>query len=189
MEAIGKMAALPEDISPIQIGTTLVHAGRTHTVIGRYIMAWADGRWTEWFIDDGTAQGWLAHAQGFFAVAFESPLQPDLAARAWPALDDEVAIDGTTYSVADLLEATCIGAEGELPFPAVPGRVIHYADMLGPGAEFASLELADDKRTLFVGTYAAFDDLNFAGLRPLEGWKVPAPGQARRLDPQFPPAR
>jgi len=185
IESIGTMSALPEDISPLQIGTVLTWANRRYTLLGRDIMAWADGSWTEWFMDAGGMPGWLAHAQGFFSTAFEHPLPPDLAAASWPVLDARLTIDGTPYRVADLKQAHCIGSEGELPFPAVPGRIIDYADMLGPSGTFASLEQAGPDRALFVGANATYDELHFENLRPVEGWAPPKPGPARAGDPQF----
>ncbi len=41
--AIGAMASLPDDISPLQIGTDLTLDGRRYTVLGRVRMYWADG--------------------------------------------------------------------------------------------------------------------------------------------------
>jgi Domain of unknown function (DUF4178) len=187
VEAIGKMALLPEDISPLQVGTTLIHADRHFTLLGRYRMGWADGAWTEWFMDDGSSQAWLAHAQGFLSVAFEHELPPALAAAPWPALGDELTVDANTYRVTDLKQATCIGSEGELPFAAIPGRVVHYADMTGRSAGFASLEQSDDGRQLYTGMNVGFEGLRFDNLRPVEDWTPPVAGPARARDPQFPP--
>jgi hypothetical protein len=173
LESIGRMASLPEDISPLQIGTTLVYSDRRYTLLGRYCMGWADGVWTEWFIDDGTAPGWLVHAQGFFSVAFEHPVAPPLDTAPWPAAGMEIVIDDTSYRVTDLKEAKCIASEGELPFAAKPGLTIGYADMLSRSGGFATLEESQGARSLSVGQNLAFDDLRFANLRPLEGWTPP----------------
>jgi hypothetical protein len=187
VEAIGRMASLPDDISPLQPGTTLQYANRQFTLMGRYRMGWADGAWTEWFMDDGTSQGWLAHAQGFLSVAFEHPMPPALAAAPWPALGDAVTVDGKVYRVSDLKQATCTGSEGELPFAAVPGRVVSYADMTGSAASFASLEQSEDGPRLYIGANVTFDELRFENLRSIEGWTAPSMGTGRAGDPQFPP--
>jgi len=183
LEAIGRVASLPEDVSPLQIGTTLRYGDRRYTLLGRYWMAWADGVWTEWFMHDGEKHGWLAHAQGFFSVAFEHAMLPSLATAPWPAAGKEIIIDDTTYRVTDLKTAKCIASEGELPFAAKPQLMIAYADMLSRSASFASLEESQEPetkdqetggtRSLFVGQNVDFDDLRFANLRPLEGWTPP----------------
>jgi DNA-directed RNA polymerase subunit RPC12/RpoP len=173
LESIGRVASLPEDISPLQIGTTLRYRDQRYTLLGRYWMGWADGVWTEWFMDDGTSQGWLAHAQGFFSVAFEHAMLPSLETAPWPAAGMEIIIDDLSYRVTDLKSAKCIASEGELPFAAKPQLMIGYADMLSSSGGFATLEETEGARSLFVGQNVDFDDLHFANLRPLEGWTPP----------------
>ncbi len=186
VEAIGRMASLPDDISPLQIGTKLAHAGRLYILLGRTRMSWDDGAWTEWFMDDGTVQGWLTDAQGFLSVSFEQPLPPRLATAAWPVLGDAVTLEAKVYRVSDLKQATCIGREGELPFAAPRGRTARYADMISQSAGFASLEESGEGRRLYAGAYVSFDELHFDALRPVDGWTRPGPGDPG--DPQFPPA-
>jgi len=72
LEAIGTMATLPDDMSPLQIGTDGFYQGTRFSLVGRMKIGWKDGSWNEWFMlaDDGR-KGWLAEAQGFYAVSFE----------------------------------------------------------------------------------------------------------------------
>lgn len=72
VESIGKMAVLPEDSSPFQIGTEGIYAGVRFALIGRMKIGWSDGTWNEWFfVTDRGKKGWLAEAQGFYALSFE----------------------------------------------------------------------------------------------------------------------
>lgn len=169
---IGKMADLPDEITPLQLGAQLRHAGQTYALLGRLRMAWADGAWNEWFVDGGDRRGWLAEAQGFFALCFEEALPPSLAG-APPALGSTVTIGGRNFRVSDIKQATCVGSEGELPFPAPRGRVATYYDMIEPTGCFAGLEIADDEKRLYVGVYLRTSSLVFSGLRPVEGWTEP----------------
>jgi hypothetical protein len=187
VEAIGAMASLPDDISPLQVGTDLTIGGRRYTILGRVRMYWADGAWNEWFMDDGATPGWLIEAQGFFSVAFPLPMPPGFATNPWPALGTAITIDGVTYHVTDLKQATCAGSEGELPFTAPRGRQVRYADLTGADGGFAGLEEAEDGRTLYVGRNIHFDDVAFNNLRGVEGWIAPA-GDARLAgDPEYSP--
>src|SRR5262249_33845661 len=71
LEMLGKMAELQDDMSPIQIGTSGFFGGRFFDVIGRLKVFYSEGIWNEWYtiFDDGK-EGWLAEAQGFFAMCF-----------------------------------------------------------------------------------------------------------------------
>lgn len=197
VEAIGKMAELPDDISPFQIGTAGKFKNVSFTLIGRMKIGWHDGSWNEWFMfsDDGR-KGWLAEAQGFLAVSFEveGGLNPDneralkehigkmenspwdSSAESSSALGLLIVIQNKHFEVADVKQAECIGSEGELPFTAPKGRKTTSIDLLGKNGEFAGIEYDDSgKPRLFVGEYAEFDDLKFSNLRELPGWKPSTP--------------
>src|SRR4051812_49254224 len=75
VEAIGKMAELPDDISPFQIGTTGTFRKIHFALAGRMKIGWEDGCWNEWFFftDEGK-KGWLAEAQGSLILSFEEAL-------------------------------------------------------------------------------------------------------------------
>ena len=176
VEAIGVMADLPAEMTPLQVGTELSYDGGRFTLVGRVRMAWPDGAWNEWYMLDGDRAGWLAEAQGFLAVSFEQPVADakGLDGMGAPSLDWLVSVGGKGYRVTDIKEARCVGSEGELPFRAPRGRVATYADMLGEGAGFAGLEQSDDGQRLFTGEYVAFDRLGLRNLRAVEGWGPPA---------------
>lgn len=72
--SIGIMAALPEDMSPLQLGSIGKYKGNNFAILGRLKLAWEDGMWNEWYclFDDGK-EAWLAEAQGSFA--FNTPLE------------------------------------------------------------------------------------------------------------------
>ena len=58
-------------------------------------------------------------------------------------------------------------AQGELPFAVAPGRELHYADLSGPGGQFATLDYGTGNaaEALYVGREVTLADL---GLRPRE---------------------
>src|SRR5579884_2268728 len=125
VEAIGKMADLPADISPFQIGTTGKYKHISFTLVGRVKIGWHDGCWNEWFMftDEGK-KGWLAEAQGSLAISFETELPPGKAlppAQSLPSLGQILSLHDAFFTVTDLKQAECLGSEGELPFPAPKG--------------------------------------------------------------------
>lgn len=174
---IGQAADLPDEMTPIQVGTVVTAAGTPFTVAGRVRMSWEDGFWNEWFLaGDGPAgAGWLAEAQGTWAVSFPCPLEeaqglnPDMP----PALGDPVRIRGRAFRVSDVKAASCVGSEGELPFAAERGWTALYADMLSEDGGFAGAEYSDDGARLFLGQYVTFASLRPRNLRPVEGWTAP----------------
>ena len=51
IEAIGVIADLLPDVSPLQIGTRGKWRGREFTLLGRIRLSWEEGSWTEWFLE------------------------------------------------------------------------------------------------------------------------------------------
>ena len=60
LEALGQMAQLPDDISPLKLGSRGKYKNTVFEVIGRLKVAWSEGYWNEWFVlfENGMA-GWL----------------------------------------------------------------------------------------------------------------------------------
>jgi Domain of unknown function (DUF4178) len=190
VEAIGRMAALPDDMSPLQIGTEGRYDNEHFAIIGRLKVGWRDGMWNEWHVlTDGGRRGWIAEAQGSFAISFDveggldEHLREVIAGRlAVPAPGDaasgggavaagfEIVLDGTWLRAVDVKDATCLGSEGELPFAAPKGRRSLNIDFLGRGGEFATVEVEGETYRAFKGSYVEWDQFRFANLRPLEGW-------------------
>jgi hypothetical protein len=172
VEAIGQMAQLPPDLSPLQLGVRGKIDGEDFHIIGRVRLAYDEGSWNEWcaLFPDGR-YGWIAEAQGFFMVSFEVaapadfPIKPDdLRVGAGVTLGEE------TFAVVDRKHTTCLGGEGELPFVAQPERRATSVDFTGPGVCFANAEFSDDGTRVFVGRYARFDEFGFFNLRAVPGW-------------------
>jgi Domain of unknown function (DUF4178) len=177
VDSIGKMAELPDDVSPFQLGTEGVYKGTRFSLIGRMVIGWEEGRWSEWFmhVDDGR-RGWLAEAQGFLAVSFEEPLPDEAKARLRkPMLGAVLRLGRAAFSIADVKEAQCIGSDGELPLLASTGRKTTSVDLVNRDGGFASVEFAKDsaEARCYIGEYVEFDQLRFIGLRELPGWKMP----------------
>ena len=182
LEAIGKMAELPPDLSPLQFGTTGEFDGLAFTLIGRVRVAYDEGSWNEWCALFGDGRyGWVAEAQGFFQVSFETQPPSALSNTNTLAAGQLVEVEGQSYRVMDRKETVCLGSEGELPFAAAPGRKATSIDLAGAEGRFAGVEYADGAVRFFLGAYAQFDDLKFDKLRPVPGWSedAVAPAEAQ----------
>lgn len=168
---IGKMAVLTEDTSPLQLGTQGRYEGRLFQLIGRLKQQWSDGSWNEWCaLFNDARHGWLAEAQGFYMVCFEIETPPALPARDALQADMNIQVGDDTYHVDDIKDVTCVGSEGELPFPAPQGRKGTSVDLSADGGKFACIEYADEGTRLSLGQYVDFRDLKLSFLRKLDGW-------------------
>ncbi len=188
VKAIGTMAALPDDMSPLQIGTGGFYKGQRFNIVGRMKIGWEDGLWNEWFLvmDDGR-KGWLAEAQGNYAISFEvdepqilpkkeedfnSQLDglPELSSTKDLKLGSYITLGSLRLKIVDVKQAICLGSEGELPFIAPKGRKTLSLDLLGSEGEFGNIEILDGKHRVYLGDYVEWDEMRCENLRTLEGW-------------------
>lgn len=169
---LGKMAVLASDMSPLQIGVQGSLDRADFEIVGRLRLSWSDGNWNEWYVmfHDGR-DGWIADAQGTYAVSFEQrdtdvlpPLGKIKVGLSWQFGGP------SSYQVDDIKEITCTGSEGELPFQGAKGRRSMSVDLSGQGQTFAALDYAEGRTALYLGRYVEFDQLSLTGLRELEGW-------------------
>jgi hypothetical protein len=182
VEAVGKAASLPFDVSPVQIGMRGTFETYGFEVIGRVRWGWTDGSWNEWLLlfDDGS-NAWLGEAMGQYMMLRERPLG-DIDAAAVNALaagetvpiGSTAEIDGEPLIVSDAREATCIAAEGELPFTAPTGLTIYSVDFRSQSGRCASLQREAGLPSFYDGRYVTLAELAPRGLRALEGWPAPA---------------
>lgn len=170
IESLGQMAQVPDDVSPLKIGSQGVYGGTRFSLIGRLKVAWDEGYWNEWHLlfEDGR-QGWLGEALGFYMVSFEmkeTGKVPD-ASKLKPGKKYQL-LPGETYFVDDIKEAVCVASEGELPFRALQGRKTTSVDLSDSASRYGCIEYSKtDGVRLFLGRYVKFEDLQFANLRDL----------------------
>jgi hypothetical protein len=172
LESLGKMALLPVDMSPLQIGTRGKYQNASFELVGRMKIGWEDGSWNEWYavFDDGR-EGWLAEAQGFWMMSFQSNETKQIPKLQKLFVGSTFTPSaGLIFQVDDIKAATCVGSEGELPFQSPKGRKTTSVDLSGPDNQFACIEYSDEGLRLYVGEYVDFEDFHFSGLREIDGW-------------------
>lgn len=171
LSVIGKISDLQYDLTPLQVGTVGSFDSKTFELIGRLKIKYSDGFWNEWhaLFSDGLT-GWLAEAQGFYAVCFEGK-KPEIDRDGIGVGRQMVLGEGTLYEVEDMREVICMFSEGELPFNAVQGRESLSVDLSGADLAMATIEFAKDQTRFYEGHYQEFDEFNFRNLRIIDGWK------------------
>jgi hypothetical protein len=77
------------------------------------------------------------------------------------------------FSVTDIKQVNCLGAEGELTDVFKNGEAVLSIDLRGTGLEFATVEYRSGQVTAFIGRFVEFADCRFSNLRRLAGWDAP----------------
>lgn len=173
---IGKSAVLPFDVSPIQLGTRGKCDGVNFEVIGRVRWGWTDGSWNEWYLQcsDGR-QRWLGEAMGQYLFLTENDkLSSDPVIQAFAAGDPiEVGYSIASFVATDVKEATCLGGEGDLPFPTPTDWTMTSVDFRDAGGGSLSVQRDRQGVSAYQGRYVSLIDLEPKGLRKIDGWTIP----------------
>lgn len=165
LEDIGKMAALAEDRSPLQLGSEGVWQGLHFALIGRIQLKYSQGLWNEWHLMfDDMRTGWLSEAAGEYVVSFLYPVQEPLPAFAELQPGQRLTLASRAWTVTDIEDAECVAGEGELPFKVGPGYQAPVVD-LRSGDNFATLDYSETPPLLFVGSPVPFKSLKMTNLR------------------------
>ena len=180
---IGKISAVLEDFSPIQMGAAGSFGGRNFTVIGRLQVRYDAGMWNEWYLlfDDGSAS-WLGDSSGLFVITTPreaaGPL-PDFGAI---TPGNQYQIGGESFTAAEKREAECIGGQGELPFRVGEGWRIRVADFRRE-TQFVTLDYTDGEvPVVYNGMAVTLANLKFQLLRDDEQIKASTGRYRGKLD-------
>lgn len=168
LQKVGKVADLPPNSSPIQVGTEGVFGKRSFVVTGRIIYEYDQGNWNEWhFVTNDGTSGWLSDAQLNYAVTF--PVQSQKLPRECN-VGEQYTWSGQTYVVSTITKAHYRGVEGELPFEYWDKSDVVFVDLMSESEKFATIDYSEDPPLLFLGESVEFEDLKLKNLRSFEGW-------------------
>ena len=171
IESLGKMTEMPQDMSPLQIGTTGIFEGSKFEVVGRQRIGWESGSWNEWYLYfDSGKDGWLADAQGFYMVSFQMIEQTKIPKLSSLKIAEPIQLNGSQYIIDDIHQVACVGSQGELPVKSLKGRKSTSVDLVGPNNSFGNIDYSTEGDRLFFGKYIDFDNLKFMNLREIDGW-------------------
>lgn len=180
LDAIGKSAVLPFDVSPLQLATAGTVDGQSFTIVGRVRWGWSDGSWNEWLLECGDGrQRWLGEAMGTFMLTEEradlmaSSAASKFAAGEQVAIGYEISVGGETFTAADIKEAHCLGGEGDLPFPTPTGWTMTSVDFRSESGAAISLQRDKEETHAWLGRYVDLAELKPVNLRTIDGWSIP----------------
>lgn len=171
LEQVGVASAVPDNASPIQIGTEGVWQERTFAVAGRIVYEYDSGTWNEWHLalNDGSS-AWLSDAQLEYSVTFLAPVAAPSFSQLRPGTPVHLA--DRDWIVGSITEAKYRGVEGDLPFEYFDKDTALFADLRTTSGEFCTIDGTETPPLVFVGRAASFEELRLSGLREFEGWTV-----------------
>jgi len=165
LEDIGKMAALAEDRSPLQLGAEGSYKGVHFALIGRIQLKYSQGIWNEWhLLFDDMRTGWLSEAGGEYVLTFlkfsPEPIPPFEELK----IGQRFVLAGRPWTVSNIENAECIAGQGELPFKVGAGYPVPAVD-LRDGTNFATIDYSETPPLIFVGQAVEFKSLKMTNLR------------------------
>lgn len=174
LEDIGKMAALAEDRSPLQLGAEGRWNGLHFALIGRIQLKYSQGLWNEWHIlFDDMRTGWLSEAGGEYVLSFLKFAPEGIPKFEEIRVGESVTLAKRSWEITNIENAECIAGQGELPFKVGAGYAAPVVD-LREGDNFATLDYSETPPLFFVGSPVKFESLAMTNLRdPSAGGAIP----------------
>lgn len=165
LEDLGKVAALVDTLSPLELGLTGVYQQKSFELVGHVQYRHASGAvWDEWYIAFSNGNyGWLAEAQGRFYVTTRRSTKKQVELPPFDAMapGEKITIGSPPpLTVNEAGEATLIAAEGELPFRPDFQSPHRYVDLSGALARFATIDYGESPPILFVGEQVTLADIH-----------------------------
>ena len=170
LRKIGESAEVFDDHTPLQLGAAGRYQGASFTIVGRLQYRYADGTWNEWhaLFESGPElqkSGWLSDDNGRYVVAFDAPLQTQVPPPENLQPGAPLTVNGENWSVASVVAAKLIAAQGELPRRPNLEKGFVVADLRSPRGEVGTLDYTEPARPLWsVGRSVSLSDLAMTGL-------------------------
>src|ERR1700761_1285300 len=189
LRKIGTSAEVFDDFTPLTIGASGSWQGASFMLVGRLQFGTDDGPWNEWHaLFDNGRSGWLSEDNGRYVFAFDAPTPADAPRPERLQAGAGVTVDGRAWSVASVVQAKLLAAQGELVQPPPADRAIVISDLRNTADEVATLEAIDAATLVWsVGKPVRLADLKMSGLREdIVGGGGGGPGE-KTLKAQSPP--
>lgn len=167
----GEIADVPDDASPVQLGTEGVYRNVAFQAVGRIVYEYDQGSWNEWHLlfSDGKS-GWLSDAQLEYAVSFLTKSPASLPTSNAITRGMEFTWNDAVYEVTTITNARYRGVDGELPFEYWGKGSMKFADLRTRDGRFGTIDYSEDPPLLFLGEAVEFGELKLRNLREFEGW-------------------
>ena len=168
-----QVTAMPEDLTPLQIGTGGGIDLQPFEIIGRLRLQYEDGYLNLWFLHtSGQVMSWLAESFGQYTLC-KSAIIPTLYDRLLrEEVGENIHLSARESFTIDHMQ-TCIDwdREGELPAFRNEVRFSKHFEMSTPNRDYAfAWQNRADEAMVVVGRTYPFEHFCFTNLRPLNEW-------------------
>ena len=166
LRKIGESAELFDDHSPLQLGASGKAQGLAFTLVGRLQYRYGEGTWNEWHaLFDSGRGGWLSEDNGRYVLAFDAALDGAVPVAESLRPGASLVVNGQAWSVASVVAATLIAAQGELPAAPNLTRGFVVADLRNTRGEVGTLDYSDAAQARWsIGSSVAISELAMTGL-------------------------
>jgi len=189
LRKIGTSAEVFDDFTPLAIGAGGSYQGTGFMLVGRLQFGTDEGPWNEWHaLFDNGRSGWLSEDNGRYVFAFDAPAPLDAPRPERLQAGARVTVDGRPWSVASIVQAKLLAAQGELVAPPPAGRAIVISDLRNAADEVGTLQAVDAASLVWsVGRSVRLADLKMSGLRETGIGGGGGGGSEKTLKAQSPP--
>ena len=173
IKKVGEVGDLPNDASPIQVGTEGIWKNSAFVVTGRIIYEYENGGWNEWHLsfNDGSS-AWLSDAQLDYAISWQTKVDNAIPPSDQIKPGQSFHWSNTQFVLSTITRANYKGVEGELPFQTWDKEECVFADLRSVQGRFATIDYSEDPALVFIGDAVDFATLKLKNLRQFEGWPV-----------------
>ncbi len=171
LRKIGESAEIFDDHTPLQLGASGKYQGAAFTLVGRLQYRYAEGTWNEWHTlfatgPDLQKSGWLSEDNGRYVVSFDAPLTTPLPPAEQLQVGAPLTVNAQSWSIASVVAAKLIAAEGELPRKPNLEHGFVVADVRSSRGEVGTIDYTDAAHPMWsVGQSVALSELALTGLR------------------------
>jgi hypothetical protein len=165
---------IPEDMSPLMIGTTGKWADKSFEIVGRikyvsgsrytnqWVLAWADG-----------SVGWLGEGYGFYSMLKKDSLAkiPASFIQVKKAGQSFKSLENIVFYVDNIVSNNTFYCEGELPEEVLFSKEFISIESTNSKLEVALIDVYSKTEIHFYsGKIVDFQSMHFTNLRDLNGW-------------------
>jgi len=161
LEAHGKIGAIVDTDSPLQLNTEGRIGRAGYRLVGHLQKDHGAGPWDEWYVefDDGRT-GWLSESEGAFHLMVADGTELGLALDDMPP-GHRFSLRGHRLVVEERGHGRVVAAAGQLPNDVDPTAEGYYVDATGPKGVFVSLDYgtATADPEVYVGRKLKLEEL------------------------------